>query len=29
MLEFLYDLNFVYKYFLIQNIKILGIKPKL
>ena len=27
-MEFLYDLEFVYKYFIIQNIKILGIKTE-
>ena len=29
MNDFLHELEFVYKYFVIQNIEILGIKPKL
>ena len=29
ILEFLHELEFVYKYFVIQNIKILWMKPKL
>ena len=29
ILEFLYDMEFVYEYFMIQIIELLGIKPNL